>query len=321
MTFIASVIAKKGAIIIADSLATTEMPILHFQDYFDFLKQKKRPKKDKLKIDPMEIRELFRVQPTYTKDFQEKLFKYDHYTAITIAGTAGINEKKIEAVIEEARIKFDPDHSGKTIDEKVEEFRLFMRDQAVEHLSKHSTLRTTIFIITHYNPTTHITRIFKVITNRTDSDDFAEDPSLELVSLMEQPKEFTVVCDGQNRISERILFGDIDTISYLIPRIVEKVLSDFKIKKSRIPPDYISNLTKSNDLLPDMFFEDIKMSRIKELSMQQAHDLACLLMRIERDIQQYTENIPTVGGVVKIAQIDDKGFKFLTEDIDHKEKF
>ncbi len=53
------------------------------------------------------------------------------------------------------------------------------------------------------------------------------------------------------------------------------------------------------------------MVKLRELSLQQSVDLACLLMRIERDIQKYTENIPTVGGNVKVAIIDDKGFRFL----------
>jgi len=53
------------------------------------------------------------------------------------------------------------------------------------------------------------------------------------------------------------------------------------------------------------------MFKLRDLSLQQAVDLASLLMRIEIDIQKYTENIPSVGGVIKLAVIDADGFRYI----------
>jgi hypothetical protein len=69
---------------------------------------------------------------------------------------------------------------------------------------------------------------------------------------------------------------------------------------------------KNKDILTRQFVEDIKINKLTELSLQQAVDLSCLLMKIEIDIQKYTENIPTVGGVIKIATIDASGFRFVS---------
>jgi len=40
MTFIATVIAKKGAVLIADSLVTTSRQVLEFEDFYTYLKSK-----------------------------------------------------------------------------------------------------------------------------------------------------------------------------------------------------------------------------------------------------------------------------------------
>lgn len=64
--------------------------------------------------------------------------------------------------------------------------------------------------------------------------------------------------------------------------------------------------------LPNQFWEDMKINRLADLSLQQAVDLASLLMKIEINFQKYTENIPTVGGVIKLAIIDKDDFKFIS---------
>jgi hypothetical protein len=56
---------------------------------------------DEIKIKPTEIISLFERKPSHTKDYEEKLFQYDKYTAITTAGTASINGKRIEYIVRE----------------------------------------------------------------------------------------------------------------------------------------------------------------------------------------------------------------------------
>ncbi len=61
-------------------------------------------------------------------------------------------------------------------------------------------------------------------------------------------------------------------------------------------------------------WSDVKITQLTDLSLQQAVDLAGLLMSLEIDIQKYTENVPTVGGAIKLAVIDKKGFCFVLGD-------
>ena len=120
-----------------------------------------------------------------------------------------------------------------------------------------------------------------------------------------------VVCDGQNGISEKILFGDILTVYNMIPRIAKKVALDFGIDEQKVSESYINKLRKDKDIVPPSLFSEMKIFKLGELSLQQAVDLANLLMKVEIDFQNYTEDIPTVGGVIKLAIIDKKGFRFI----------
>lgn len=108
------------------------------------------------------------------------------------------------------------------------------------------------------------------------------------------------------------MFGEIDFFIDITPKIIEKVIADFKIPESSIPENYVIDFFKeSKTLLSNEFYDDMKNSKLADLSLQQAVDLASLLMKIEINFQKYTENIPTVGGVVKLAVIDKDGFRFI----------
>lgn len=77
MTFIASVIAKRGVAIIADSLVTTKVPSIELSEFLDFIKSESdKSKSSEVKLDPSEIIKLFKSRPSYTKDYEEKLFKF-----------------------------------------------------------------------------------------------------------------------------------------------------------------------------------------------------------------------------------------------------
>ena len=94
--------------------------------------------------------------------------------------------------------------------------------------------------------------------------------------------------------------------------MADRIFKDYGIKKENIPENYVNEMFSDRSIVTSRFYDDIKMPKIIELSLQQAINLACLLMKIERDIQKYTENIPTVGGVVKIGVIDNNGFKLIS---------
>jgi len=86
------------------------------------------------------------------------------------------------------------------------------------------------------------------------------------------------------------------------------------IDQNKVTPELIEKVAYITKL-PNALFNEFKLLSL-ELSLQQATDLAALLMRVEMDFQKYTEDIPTVGGVIKLAIINSMGFRFISgEDI------
>lgn len=313
MTFIATVIAKKGAALIADSLVTTSKSVIEYDVFSDYLKRKIAEGTGEIKIDAEEVSKLFVSKPSYTKDYYEKIFKFDNYTAISTAGAAYINGKTLEDLINLARQQLESESEGKTIDEKVALIEDFFKKEALAALNENKVVRESVLLITHYNKDSHSSSVFKLNINTATSDSLKIE-GFQVTSFHKQPDGFTVTCEGQNRISQRILWGDLDAVFEVIPKVAAKIFSDFKIKPEDIPENYQEGLLRDRDVLPHGYYEEMKIFRLRELSLQQAIDLAVLLLRLERDMQKYTENIPTVGGNVKIAIINEDGFRFLHGD-------
>jgi len=69
LTFIASVVAKDGVAIIADSLVTSTKQTIEYSKFIKFLIKKSDDSKSKdILIEPKEILELFEEKPSYTSD-------------------------------------------------------------------------------------------------------------------------------------------------------------------------------------------------------------------------------------------------------------
>lgn len=312
MTFIASVVAKKGVAIIADSLVTSSKNVIDYERFLEYVGSKQSESETEIKLDLKEIVELFEIKPSHTKDYEEKLFQYDRYTAITTAGAANINNKRIEQIVSDAKIKFDTlnDSNAKDFQAKFQEFKDYLISEIKEHLRKHTSIRRTVFIITNYSKSDNKTTIHRIEVAPASSK-VLEEANYEYIKVTKQPEQYKVVCDGQNRISERILFGEMFTLVQILPKIVNKIAADFNITALEKNIPYISSLMQDETIFIGAR-NDMKMFKLTDLSIQQAVDLACLLMRIEIDIQKYTETIPTVGGVVKVAIIDSEGFKHVS---------
>lgn len=316
MTFIASVIAKKGVAVIADSLVTSTSSVIDYNKFLNYFRKKidAEPNNRDIKIDPREILSLFERKPSHTKDYEEKLFEYDKYTAITTAGTAIINGKRIETVINEilSKNKKDKSYQRKRIETKVKEFADFVNQEVIEHIKKHEEIGHTTFIITHYSKSKEQTFIYKVDVRPSSTKDL-EVENFHCVDHRLMNEFYRVVCDGQNRISERILFGEIDFFFEIAPIIATKAVELLNVPQGQIPENFIETLMENaRTVLPQHFYEDMKINKLADLSLQQAVDLATLLMKIEIDFQKYTENIPTVGGVIKLGVIDRDGFKYIS---------
>lgn len=314
MTFIASVVAKKGAAIIADSLVTSMERVIGYDAFLSyFTKKTESTPIAEIKIAPDELISLFERKPSHTKDYEEKLFQYDKFTAVTTAGTAIINGKRIEYLVKEIieKNRKDRGYGGRKIETKIKGFCDFLNVQAIEHLNRFNRISNTVFIFTHYDKLKERTIIYKVEINPCSKRDI-KDEKFNCVSYRQMEDFHRVVCEGQNRISERILFGEIDFFTEITPKIIDLVIHKLGITEDKIPQEFMTDFMKDvNGILPSQFYEDMKISRLADLSLQQAVDLASLLMRIEINFQKYTENIPTVGGVIKLAIVDRDGFRFI----------
>jgi hypothetical protein len=312
MTFIASVVAKEGVAIIADSLVTTMHPVLESNDFQKYLDRKIADNGGQVKVDLDEILKLFKVKPSHTKDYEDKLFQYGKWIAVTTAGSASINGKRIKRVIADAEKKLKPDNKSnlKSIDAKVEQLKDFVAEEVKKFLQKNDSIDTTVLIVTGYSRTNKKAIIYKLTVVRSHKTDL-EKEGHEFVSVHKENDVNTVICDGQNKLSERLLFGDLNTIMNLVPKIAQKILTDFNIPGEQIPNNYLLTLLRDNSIVTQEVIDDVKMFKLRDLSLQQAVDLASLLMRIEIDIQKYTENIPSVGGVIKLAVIDADGFRYI----------
>jgi hypothetical protein len=312
MTFIASVVARKGVAIIADSLVTTMEKVLDYDVFADWKKtayqfdEEGRSGLDKLKS-------LFRKKPVHTKNYEEKVFEYDRYTAVSIAGSPVINGIYIEQIIRESIDinKGDKNYRIKTIETKISDFCCLLNKHTIRHLNRFGNIASTVLLFTHYTKSEQQTIIYKVEIEACTRADMSDD-SFSCVSFRRMPEFHKVVCAGQSSISRRILFGNKDFLQGIIPRIIYLVAEKLGIRGDDIPETFTTDFMLDVDsILTEQFYRDMKITRLTDLSLQQAVDLAFLLMQVEMNFQEYTEKIPLVGGVIKLAVIDQEGFRFM----------
>ncbi|MHB1921067.1 MAG: hypothetical protein ACYCOO_02410 [Chitinophagaceae bacterium] len=321
MTFIASVIAKKGVALIADSLVTTQEPILHYKDFRKYITSKQNNGNENIQIDPEELSKLFNDEPVFTKDYEDKLFKLNKYTGIATTGIAYLNQKSIGDIVHEfISHNSNIEDFSITIEDKLDSFKSFLTNEIKQHLTKFDYIGICVFIVTFYEVTTYATHIYKVIINTCDKSSLTKS-DYNYITLEKKEAYEMVVCDGQNRISDRILYGPGNTIFSLISQLIKDILKELHQPDTSLPENYIQTLLLGK-FYKDIIIGEADILNLKELSLQQAVDLASLLMRIEVDFQKYTKNIPTVGGLIKLATIDqEKGFDFVLGNHIDKPKF
>lgn len=304
MTFVASVIAKKGVAIIADSLVTTTGPVLSYKDFIEYLQQKSlQSGAANVTLDPSEVSKLFEIRPLSTRNYEEKLFKIDSHTGLTTAGCAEINSKRIAEVIEEI---VEKNKKLKTYKLMVTEKRVIrfckLISREVKEQLKTKPIDSCYFYYTHYNTRSKETEIYEIVVFPNNQSQTPQNWK-KYVSYNKTSSLRKIVYGGQNRITEKVLLGDYFSSRKLVQEVIERISVDKKIQITK------PEVKKLKDDLGS--HENIRMLEIHDLSLQEAVDLAVLLLRIELDFQKYTKDIPTVGGVIKLATIDKKGFKFI----------
>lgn len=313
MTFIASVRAKNGVAIIADSLVTTMHRNIEYSDFQRMLSEKQKESNSKeISLSPDDLSKIFKNVPSHTSDYENKLINYDKYTAITTSGSAYINDKSIEDILL-TKIKQNEinkkSYSKKSLKNKVSDLENYLIGEIRKHINKHGVIYTTTLIVTHFNRRSNKTSIYRISILGSSKQDLSNKTHLYIQSNQSQDYE-TVVCSGQTRISEGILFGDYFSNWDTVPIILDKVADDFCIDKTKITSEYVKKIRDEVNSRPRVI-DGMKIFKLRRLSLQQAVDLAWLLMNIEIDFQKYTENIPTVGGLIKLAIIDKSGLRYV----------
>lgn len=310
MTFIASVAAKRGVAIIADSLVTSQQGVLSFNNYLNYIKNKAEETGDEnVQINANELTSLFRQEPSFTKDFEDKLMKINNFSCLTTCGSAYINGKSISNITEEFvyenSVELYSDHAD--ADHVIEMVKRHFNREIALHINSGFDLSNFVLILTYYDNVQKTTTFKKIFTNYLA----AQEVEIGVDYFNEQPPFGNVICDGQNKISDSILFGFSTDMYFKFADIIRIGLDKLGIEEDLLTADILTEISYDQRFL-DLAFSDMQIGNLNNLSLQQAVDLASLLMRIEVDFQKYTKNIPTVGGLIKLAVIDDDGFRFIS---------
>lgn len=310
MTFIASVIAKEGVAIVADSFVTTVEQLLDQEDLLEYM-----AKKNNLgaSISFKELFAQFKTKPSYTRNYMDKLFPFGKWSAITTSGQAYINKKIIKDLVKEIESTMNvdtPTYEAKTINQIIQEFCDHLKVEVIAHLVNIS-ISGTSFIFSHFNRLTNKAQVFSIKITPKIKGIYPQ--TEDLVSYNEM-SHLKIVTDGQDTFVDRLIFGSlytkiVDVKSEFSDYVIKEVKPQ-KTKKAKIISD-INN----PDFLKSLILKDLFSVKFRDLSLQEAVDFASLLIRIVMDIQIYTEKIPTVGGLIRLAIISkDQEFKWVSGD-------
>jgi hypothetical protein len=310
MTFIASVIAKDGVAMVADSFVTTVEHSIDRQDFIDYL-SKSQTKKS---IPISDLIDLFERRPSHTRNYADKLFQFDKYSAIATAGAAYINSTEIKDMVKLIASEMQIDQSvyyARDIEDILKEFCERVKKEVLEHLKRYDCGETD-FIFSHFNRFKNTPQIFLIKIKQLSKDKHnPADP--EIVTYSERT-HLKILTDGQDGFVDRLIFGSLYTNTTQIKQhFLNYILKTCKPKGAK-KKEIIETITKFA-FLETIVTADVFSIKFRELSLQEAVDLAALLIKIIMDIQVYTEKIPTVGGLIRLAVIHkETGFSWISGD-------
>ena len=310
MTFIASVIAREGVAIVADSFTTSMERILDEDTFIEYLKDAPV----KTEVQTKKLATLFKKKPSYTRNYTDKLFQFGKDSAITTTGMAYLNGKLMKDLVGEIAQKMKAASAAFKAKDKakiVDEFAAHIKTELLEHLKKLNATDTD-FIFSTYDHKKNAPRVFVISIESIDKEHF--DPANPDLVKIEDRSHLKVITDGQDIIVDRLIFGSMYRSFYDVREEFLKYLWT-KIDISELGKSEIEKEVRDFDFLRGLIMKDFFYIKFRELSLQEAVDFATLLIKIVMDIQVYTEKIPTVGGVIRLAVISKQnGFKWLSGD-------
>ena len=310
MTFIASVIAKEGIAMVADSFVTTVEHSIDRKDFIDYLSKSKTNKS----IPISDLIDLFQQRASHTRNYADKLFQFDDYSAIATAGSAYINGVEIKDLVKRIALEMQIDsvaYYAKAIDDILKEFCELVKKEVLEHLKKYNCGETD-FIFSHFNRTKNEPQIFLIKIKQLSKDKY-NPADTEIVTYSDRT-HLKILTDGQDGFVDRLIFGSLYTNTTQIKKhFLDYILKTCKPKG--VKKKEIVHTINEFAFLEKIVTEDVFSVKFRQLSLQEAVDLAALLIKIIMDIQVYTEKIPTVGGLIRLAVIHkETGFSWISGD-------
>ncbi|MDO3641776.1 hypothetical protein [Mucilaginibacter sp. L3T2-6] len=308
MTFIASVIAKDGVAIVADSFVTTSERSISEDKFLVHLNAAEN--KEAIGVDT--LIGLFERRPSHTRNYVDKLIKFDDFSAITITGSAYINDKEINDVIKAIAAEMtanEAEHNAKEIDQVLSEFCNKIKSEILTHLGQNH-FSPFEFIFSHYNRRENKPQVFIIRTKFLEKDNFDEnDP--DIITVTDQ-SNLGIVTDGQDTYVDRLIFGTLYTnINQVKREVIDKVVDVLQLDEAQ--QGIVNTEIQKFEFLQNTVTKDMFSINFRELSLQEAINFAALLLKIVMDIQVYTEKIPTVGGIMRLAYIHkERGFHWVT---------
>ncbi|MCA6361653.1 MAG: hypothetical protein IM638_01320 [Bacteroidetes bacterium] len=249
MTFIASVIAKDGIAVVADSLVSSFTETLERVDWEDFIEKNRAvaKKKNGFSFSEEEITQLFQTKPSHTKDFENKLFEYDDYTLISTAGSAIINNKRIVNLVAEIKKKTQKNkrsYRQQGIVRKIEEFCEILHQEVSAHMNEHGSIGETTFIFSHFDKNSLTPHVFKVSV-KPSSD-------INSVSINTNTVKELIVCDGQPGIAYRILYGGIieglEIKNLILDSLKQELGKNGIVEGKQLPNGFFKSLDETQTL-------------------------------------------------------------------------
>lgn len=310
MTFIASVIAKEGVAIVADSFVTTVEHSIDRKDFIDYLSKSKTKKS----IPISDLIDLFQRRASHTRNYADKLFQFDDYSAIATAGSAYINGTEIKDLVKLIATEMQVDqvvYYARDIEDILKDFCERVKKEVLEHLKKYNCGETD-FIFSHFNRAKNEAQIFLIKIKQLSKDRYnPADP--EIVTYSDRT-HLKILTDGQDGFVDRLIFGSLYTNTTQIKKhFLDYILKTCKPKGAKRKE--IVETVNEFAFLETIVSEDVFSIKFRQLSLQEAVDLAALLIKIIMDIQVYTEKIPTVGGLIRLAVIHkETGFSWISGD-------
>jgi hypothetical protein len=311
MSFIASVSAGKGFAMIADSLEIPELPLPEFSFFSQYVHPSYCQESEEDILHPLNHWSSSPLQHAGTErscreDHAEKLFQIDTFSAIAAARILSINEKGLSDLLTEFKEGWrDQDDSALGFAAKLNGFCDFINREIKSHLKNYGYLNGNLLFIAHYDVHTMSTNTFRIrIRDRHyESHRYMDN------FLLFRHKSSKISMHGSTPVSKALRPGLESAYLRDVYRLVRNIVRKIHSPHNRIPGEFIDSL-QHDRLYQFLFSKDCKKIDIADLSIQQAIDLASMLIRLEMDYFRFTKAEPEVGGVISLAIVDEEGFRF-----------